>query len=329
MTFQAFIARESDGGYAANFETLQDGDLPQAGEVTVDVDYSSLNYKDGLAITGRGKIIRKFPMVLGIDLAGTVVESSTDEFKPGDRVLGTGQGLGESDWGGYTQRQRVRADALVPVPDGLTLEQSMQLGTAGITAMLCVMALEQAGITPSERELVVTGAAGGVGSIAVMLLAKLGHRVAASTGRLEESDYLRGLGATSVIHRDEFTKKGGPLQSEKWAGGVDTVGGATLANLFAQTAYEGAVACCGMAGGHELNTTVWPLILRNVSLLGVSSLRTPKAKRIEGWNRLASDIDASKLAGLSRTEPLSRIRELADDILDGRVRGRVVVVTRS
>ena len=329
MTFQAFIARETDGGYAANFETLTDSDLPQAGEVTVDVAYSSLNYKDGLAVTGRGKIVRKFPMVLGIDLAGTVVESTVAEFKPGDRVVGTGQGLGESDWGGYTQRQRVRADAIVPVPDGLSLEQSMQLGTAGITAMLCVMALDQTGITPSERELVVTGAAGGVGSIAVMLLAKLGHRVAASTGRLEESDYLRGLGATSVIHRDEFTKKGGPLQSEKWAGGVDTVGGATLANLFAQTVYEGAIACCGMAGGHELNATVWPLILRNVSLLGVSSLRTPKAKRIEGWSRLAKDIDATKLADLSRTEPLSRIRELADDILDGRVRGRVVVVTRS
>lgn len=329
MTFQAFIARESADGYTANFETLTDGDLPQTGEVVVDVAYSSLNYKDALAVTGRGKIIRKLPMVLGIDLAGTVVESSSDEFKPGDRVLGTGQGLGESDWGGYTQRQRVRADAIVPLPEGLSLEQSMQLGTAGITAMLCVMALEQAGIAPSERELVVTGAAGGVGSIAVMLLAKLGHSVAASTGRLEESDYLRGLGATSVIHRDEFTKKGGPLQSEKWAGGVDTVGGVTLANLFAQTAYEGAIACCGMAGGHELNATVWPLILRNVSLLGVSSLRTPKAKRIEGWSRLASDIDATKLAGLSRTEPLSRIRALADDILDGKVRGRVVLVTRS
>lgn len=324
MTFSALIARESDGAYKVALEELRDEDLPN-GEVTVDVTYSSLNYKDALAVTGRGKIIRRFPMVLGIDLAGTVSSSTTDEFKPGDRVLATGQGLGELDWGGYSQRQRVRADALVPLPDGMSLEQSMQLGTAGVTAMLCVMALEQAGVKPSDRELVVTGAAGGVGSIAVMLLAGLGHRVAASTGRPEESDYLRGLGATSVIERDELNKKGGPLQSERWAGGVDTVGGQTLANLFAQTVYEGAIACCGMAGGHELNTTVWPLILRNVSLLGVSSLRTSKGKRIEAWSRLARDIDAQKLADLSRTEPLSRIHELAEEILAGRVRGRVVI----
>lgn len=329
MTFQAFIARESPGGYTANFETLDDSDLPESGEVLVDVEYSSLNYKDALAVTARGRIIRKFPMILGIDLAGTVVESSSPDFKPGDRVAATGQGLGETDWGGYTQRQRVRADALVPLPDALSLEQSMQIGTAGVTAMLCVMALEQAGITPSGRELVVTGAAGGVGSIAVLLLAKLGHRVAASTGRVEESDYLRDLGATSIIHRDEFTKKGGPLQSEKWAGGVDTVGGVTLANLYAQTAYEGAIACCGMAASHELTATVWPMILRNVSLLGVSSLRTSKARRIETWNRLARDLDLRKLANVSRTEPLSRIRELSEDIFNGRVRGRVVVVTRS
>jgi acrylyl-CoA reductase (NADPH) len=328
MTFTALIAREGEakGSYTTAIEQLDDSELK--GEVLVDVAYSSLNYKDALAVTGRGKIIRKFPMVLGIDLAGTVVESSTDEFKPGDHVLATGQGLGELEWGGYSQRQRVRADALVPVPEGMSLERAMQLGTAGITAMLCVMALEQNGITPSERELVVTGAAGGVGSIAVMLLAKLGHKVAASTGRTSEAEYLHGLGATTVIHRDEFTKGGGPMQSEKWAGGVDTVGGVTLANLFAQTAYEGAIACCGMAGGHELNTAVWPLILRNVSLLGVSSLRTSKAKRIEGWSRLARDVDGDKLATLSRTEPLARIHELSEEILGGRVRGRIVIDVR-
>ena len=325
MSFSALLARETEGGYTTSFETIGENDLPQDGEVTVDVQYSSLNYKDGLAVTGRGKIIRRFPMVPGIDLAGTVAASTTPEFKPGDRVLATGQGLGESDWGGYAQRQRVRADALVPLPDGLSLEQAMQIGTAGFTAMLCVMALEQAGIRPSERELVVTGAAGGVGSIAVMLLARLGHRVAASTGRPELEEYLRDLGATSIVPRDELAKKGGPMQSEKWAGGVDTVGGQTLATLFAQTVYEGAIACCGMAGGHELNVTVWPLILRNVSLLGVSSIRTSKAKRIEGWSRLARDIDAAKLAELSRTEPLSRIHELAEEILDGRVRGRIVI----
>src|SRR5687767_171342 len=329
MTFRALIARETAGGYTTSLEQLSDDDLPRDGEVTVDVQYSSLNYKDALAVTGRGKIIRRFPMVPGIDMAGTVMESTTGEFKPGDRVIGLAHGLGETEWGGYTERQRVRANVLVPLPQGVSLEQSMQIGTAGFTAMLCVMALEQAGVVPSEREVVVTGAAGGVGSIAVMLLAKLGYRVAASTGRPQESDYLRGLGASSILAREELAKKGGPLQSEKWAGGVDTVGGQTLATLFAQTVYDGAIACCGMAGGHELNTTVWPLILRNVSLLGVSSLHTSKPKRIEAWSRLARDIDATKLASLSQNQPLSRIHELSDDILGGRVRGRIVVVTGS
>ncbi len=320
MAFKALLAREN--GVA--FEELTDDDLPQGG-VTVDVAYSSLNYKDGLAVTGRGKIVRRFPMVLGIDLAGTVVESSSPEFKAGDRIVGTGQGFGETDFGGYAQRQRVRPDAILPLPDALSFEQAMQIGTAGFTAMLCVMALEQAGVTPGERELIVTGAAGGVGSIAVMLLAGRGYRVAASTGRPELEDYLRSLGATSIVSREELEKKGGPLQSERWAGGVDTVGGATLANIYAQTAYEGAIACCGMAGGHELSTTVWPMILRNVSLLGVSSLRTSKPKRIEGWARLARDADMAKLASLSRTEPLSRIFELSEEVLAGRIRGRVVI----
>lgn len=319
---RALIARES--GVA--FEDIDE--LPQHG-VTVNVAFSSLNYKDGLAVTGRGKIVRKFPMVLGIDLAGTVIDSDTDEFKPGDRVLATGQGLGESVWGGYAQRASVRPDALVPIPDGLSLEQAMHLGTAGITAMLCVMALEQYGIVPDEREIVVTGAAGGVGSLAVMLLASRGFRVAASTGRPELADYLHALGATSIVPRDELSKKGPAMQSERWAGGVDTVGGETLATLYAQTAYDGAIACCGMAGGHELNIAVWPLILRNVSLLGVSSLRTSKTKRIEGWARLARDIDAPKLAELSGTEPLSNITTLAEEILAGHLRGRVAIdVTR-
>jgi acrylyl-CoA reductase (NADPH) len=320
MSIRALLAREN--GVA--FEQLTDDDLPKNG-LTVDVAYSSLNYKDGLAVTGKGRIVRKFPMVLGIDLAGTVTASDSDDFRPGDRVLGTGQGLGELHWGGYTSRQRVNADALVRIPDGISLEQSMYLGTAGLTAMLCVLALEQNNVLPDEREIVVTGAAGGVGSLAVMLLAKRGYRVAASTGRPELEDYLRGLGATSIVHRDELAKPGAPMQSERWAGGVDTVGGVTLANVFAQTAYEGAIACCGMAGGHELTIAVWPLILRNVSLLGVSSLRTSKVKRIEAWARLASDIDAAKLAELSRVEPLSRIQELAEEILAGRVRGRVAI----
>ena len=324
MTFHALIARDT-GGYKAAIEQLTDDDLPRDGEVLVDVAYSSLHYKDGLAVTGKGRIVRRFPMVLGIDLAGTVVESATDEFKPGDRVVGHGQGLGESDWGGYSQRQRVHANAIVPLTEALSFEEAMQIGTAGFTAMLCVLALEQAGVVPDEREIVVTGAAGGVGSLAVMLLARHGYRVAASTGRMDLESYLRDLGATSIVPREELEKKGGPLQTERWAGGVDTVGGAILTNLFAQTAYEGAIACCGMASSHELSTTVWPLILRTGSLLGVSSLRTPQPKRREAWARLAADVDRPKLASLSRVEPLSRIFELSEEILAGGVRGRVVI----
>ncbi len=310
MTINALVARED----SVAFEEI--AELPP-GDVTVDVAYSSLNYKDGLAVTRRGKIVRKFPMVLGIDLAGTT--------ESGQKVLATGQGLGESEPGGYTQRQRVREDALVPVPQGMTLEQAMQLGTAGLTAMLCVQALERNNVLPGEREVIVTGAAGGVGSLAVMLLAKRGYRVAASTGRPELADYLRGLGATTIVPREQLTTAGAPMQKEQWAGGVDTVGGPTLSNVFAQTAYGGAVACCGMAGGHELSATVWPLILRNVSLLGVSSLRTPKPERIGAWNRLASDVDFRRLAEISRTEPLSRIFELAEEIMAGQVRGRVAI----
>jgi acrylyl-CoA reductase (NADPH) len=319
---RALIARKQDKGYSVALEQLDE--LPP-GEVTVDIAYSSLNYKDALAVTARGKIIRKFPMVIGIDLAGTVVESTTDEFKPGDRVVGLAQGLGETEWGGYAQRQRVLAKTLVPLPATLSFEESMQIGTAGFTAMLCVMALDAYGVVPSEREVVVTGAAGGVGSIAVMLLARRGHRVAASTGRPELEPYLRDLGATSIIPRDELAKKPAPLESERWAGGIDTVGGDTLATLFAQTAYEGAIACCGMAGGHELTTTVWPLILRNVALLGVSSIHTSKEKRKEAWSRLASEAARDKLASICRTEPLTRIQELSEDVLAGRVRGRIVI----
>lgn len=315
---RALVARSQN---EVDFEDV--AEMPP-NDVLVDVAYSSLNYKDGLAVTGRGKIIRRFPMVVGIDLAGTVVESSTDEFKPGDRVVGHGQGLGENDWGGYAQQQRVRAGAIVRIPADITLEESMRIGTAGFTAMLCVMALEQNEIKPSDREMVVTGAAGGVGSLAVHLLARRGFKVAAATGRPELESYFRGLGATSIVPRQELIGKG-PLQSERWGGGIDTVGGETLANLFAQTAYEGAIACCGMAQSHELSTTVWPLILRNVSLLGVSSIRTSKEKRVAAWKRLAGDVDRATLASMSRTEPLSKIFELSEEILRGRVRGRVVI----
>ena len=307
---RALVAREN----GVDFEEI---DISQREGVDIDVAFSSLNYKDALAVTGRGKIVRKFPMVLGIDLAGKTAS--------GEGVVAVGQGLGESEWGGYARRQRVKPDALVPLPSGMTAEQAMQIGTAGFTAMLCVLALERARVVPGDREVVVTGAAGGVGSVAVMLLARRGYKVAASTGRPELEQYLRDLGATSIVHRDELAKSGAPMQSERWAGGVDTVGGQTLSTLYAQTAYGGAIACCGMAGGHELNATVWPLILRNVSLLGVSSIRTPRPDRIEAWQRLASDADFEKLSTLSRREPLTRIRTLSEEILAGKVRGRIVI----
>jgi acrylyl-CoA reductase (NADPH) len=325
-TFAALVARQSESGYAVALEALRTADLPSDG-VLIEVDYSSLNYKDALAVTGRGRIIRRFPMVPGIDLAGTVIEAPSGEYQPGDRVLAVGQGLGETEWGGYSRRQRVRADALVPIPASLSTEEAMRIGTAGFTAMLCVLALEHQEIDKG-REVVVTGATGGVGSVAVHLLARRGYEVVASSGRPELESYLRSLGAATIVPREELAKKGGPLQPERWGGGVDTVGGDTLANLYAQTAYEGAIACCGMAGGHELPITVWPLILRNISLLGISSVRTPRPKRIEAWTRLAAELDRDLLATTSRTEPLTRIEELATELLDGRLHGRVVIDTQ-
>lgn len=319
--FRAVVARAQD---EVATEELSAADLPR-GEVLVEVSHSSLNYKDGLAVTGKGRIARSFPMVLGIDLAGTVVESATPEFQAGDRVLGTGQGLGESSWGGYSRLQWVSAEAILPVPPSLTNEEAMAFGTAGLTAMLALMALERSGSIPGEREMIVTGAGGGVGSIAVQLLAASGFRVAAATGRPEVGDFLRRLGATSIVGRDALTASRGPMQAERWAGGIDTVGGAMLAGLYAQTAYGGAIAVCGMAGGHELAVTVWPMILRNVSLLGVSSLRPSKSVRTDAWNRLARDFDRELLPSLHRTEPMSKIFDLAGEILAGAVRGRVVV----
>lgn len=322
MSTYAAIAASEPG--PATLQELSDADLPE-GDVTVAVAYSSLNYKDGLAVTGKGKIMRSHPMVAGIDLAGVVESSDSPDWSPGDEVLVTGWGLSESHPGGFTQRQRVRSEWLTARPDGLSLQQTMAIGTAGLTAMLCVMALERNDVVPDDREVVVTGATGGVGSIAVMLLARKGYRVAAATGRPQLEEYLRGLGAASVVSRAELEEASGPMQPERWAGAVDTVGGVILANVYAQIAYGGAVACCGMAGGHELHTTVWPLILRNVSYLGVSSLRTPKPERIDAWERLATDVDFAQLASMSRTEPLSKIFELSNAMFEGGVHGRVVI----
>jgi acrylyl-CoA reductase (NADPH) len=323
-TFSAIVA--SEPGPAA-LTQLSDDDLP-AGDVTVAVTHSSLNYKDGLAVTGKGKVIRSFPMVCGIDLAGTVESSDSPEWQVGDEVLVTGWGLAETHPGGYTQRQRVRSEWLTRRPDGLTLEQTMAVGTAGLTAMLCVLALEGAGVTPgSGGEVLVTGAAGGVGSVAVAVLAAQGFQVAASTGRAEAHDYLRELGATTIVERDELSGAGRPLDKERWAGAVDTVGSTTLATVLSQTRYRGAVAACGLAGGNDLPTTVLPFILRNVSLLGIDSVMCPSEVRAKAWSRLASDLPAELLATMTTVEPMTRVPELAAAILAGQTRGRVVVDT--
>lgn len=323
-TFRALLAEGARDSYKTEIKELPQEALPD-GDVLVEVVCSSLNYKDGLAVSGRGNVIRRFPMVCGIDLAGTVIESRVAEFKPGDAVLAVGQGLGETQWGGFSQRGRVAAAALVPVPPGLSLQQSMAIGTAGFTAMLSLMALERHGIKPGEREMLVTGAGGGVGSVAVALLAAAGYKVAASTGRPELHDYLRELGARTIVDRATLLEKPPPLASERWAGGVDSVGGQTLASVLAATAAYGAVAACGLAGGVEVPTTVIPFILRNVALLGVNSVQAPKPLRIEAWSRLSRELPRDKLDRMTSVEPLSRVKELSERILAGQIRGRVVI----
>lgn len=308
-------------------------DLPleslPAGDVRIAVDHSSLNYKDGLAITGKGPILQSYPMVPGIDLAGTVVESDSPAWKPGDRVILTGWGIGERHWGGYAQQARVKSAWLVPLPEGMTTTQAMAIGTAGFTAMLCVLALEERGLTPERaagREIVVTGAAGGVGSVAVALLAKLGYNVTAVSGRAEARDYLRELGARQVIGRDELPLTSRrPIESQRWAGGVDVVGGDTLVAVLRQAAYESSIACCGMAGGTELSTSVFPFILRGVGLLGVESVTVPFERRLVAWSRLARDLPPDALACLTQVVSLAEVPRRAEDILAGKVRGRVVV----
>jgi putative YhdH/YhfP family quinone oxidoreductase len=323
MTFRAVVAT---GDGPATFQDLTDDDLP-ADAVTVDVTHSSLNYKDGLAVTGKGKIARSFPMICGIDLAGTVATSEDPAWSAGDEVVVTGWGLSETHPGGYSGRQRVRPEWLVRRPDGLTAVQAMAIGTAGLTSMLCVMALEDHGLTAAaDGEVLVTGAAGGVGSVAVAVLAHLGYRVTAATGRPETYDHLRALGATDFVDRSELAARSEhPLDKERWAGAVDTVGSTTLASVLRQTRYRGSVACCGLAGGNDLPTTVLPFILRGVALLGIDSVRCPAPVRTEAWRRLGSDLPTDLLDGLTTVEPLSRIGELAEDILAGRVRGRTVV----
>ncbi len=311
-------------GYRAAYSEFDEFELMD-GDVTVRVTHSTVNYKDGLAITGKSPVVRRFPMIPGIDFAGVVESSSHPEFKPGDEVVLNGWGCGETHFGGYAQKARVMGDWLVPLPKAFTAAQSMAIGTAGYTAALAVLALEKQGMTPDRGPVLVTGAAGGVGSIAICLLAKAGWRVIASTGRKDEADFLTYLGASKIIDRNELSAPGKPLGKERWAAAVDVVGSHTLANVLAQTAYEGAVAACGLAQGMDLPTNVAPFILRGVCLLGIDSVTKPKSARLEAWDVLARDLDQTKLAELSQTIGLYKVMQTAAEILEGKVRGRVIV----
>jgi len=321
---KAILINKDDNGYSAQFTDVDESQLPE-GDVTVKVDYSTLNYKDSLAITGTSPVVRSFPMVPGIDLAGTVEASSHPEFQAGDKVLLNGFGVGEVHWGGLAQKACLKGDWLIPLPDVFTPKQTMAIGTAGYTAMLCVLGLERNGVTPEQGEILVTGAAGGVGSVAISILAKLGYTVVASTGRPEQADYLKGLGAAATIDRNELSEKGRPLGKERWAGAVDAVGSHTLANVCAGLKYGGTVAACGLAGGFDLPATVMPFILRGVTLAGIDSVYRPKADRIEAWNRLGTDLDFGHIEAIMSEIPLSGAIAAAADQMAGKVRGRVVV----
>lgn len=325
-TFRALVARKAEGGQAVALEQITEVDLPE-GDVTVDVEYSSFNYKDGLALKGLGRILRTFPMVPGIDFAGTVRASGHVDFKPGDKVVLTGWGVGENWSGGFSERAKVKGEWLVKLPAGLSPRQAMAIGTAGLTAMLCVDALERHGIA-AGGEVLVTGAVGGVGSVAVRLLSRLGYKVSALTGRRSEEDFLKSLGASAIVDRADYAAPGKPLAGERWAGAVDTVGGPVLANVLASTAYGGAVAACGLAGSSELVTTVFPFILRNVALLGVDSVNCPVARRVAAWDRLAVLLTEADFALVTREVGLDELFDLAGEILAGHVRGRTVVAVR-
>lgn len=325
--FSALFIEKNDAGQTVAVKSLDDAALPD-GEVTVDVAYSTINYKDGLAITGKGPVVRKFPMVPGIDFAGVVAASSHADFKPGDSVVLNGWGVGEGHWGGLAARARVKGDWLIKLPKVFSAKQAMAIGTAGYTAALCVDALLRHGVRPEQGEILVTGATGGVGSVAVALLKKAGFRVAGSTGKPTEAEYLKSLGAETVIDRAELAAPGKPLQKERWAGVVDSVGSVTLVNACAQTRYGGVVAACGLAQGMDFPATVAPFILRGVALLGVDSVMAPKAPRLAAWDRLARDLEAKALELISKEVGLAGAIEAAHDIVAGKIRGRVVVDVR-
>ncbi len=324
MTFQALLATKTGDKVSTSVVKLSEQDL-MLGDVTVAVDYSTVNYKDALAITGRGAVIRQFPLIPGIDFAGTVEASSFRGIAVGDRVVANGWGLSQSHHGGYAQKARVKGEWLVKIPDAFSTKDAMAIGTAGYTAMLCVLALEHGGLTPQSGDILVTGANGGVGSIAIALLSGLGYRVVASTGRPEESEYLRSLGAAEIIDRKTLSELGAPIASERWAGAVDSVGSVTLANVLATTRYRGVVAACGLAQGMDLPASVLPFILRNVTLAGIDSVNAPQEVRIQAWSRLARDLDLSKLARTTHVVGLAELPAIASRMFEGRVQGRTVV----
>lgn len=324
-SFNALVLDEKEGKVVASIKTLGEGDLP-AGEVTIAVSHSTLNYKDGLILNGIGRLVRKYPHVPGVDFAGTVEVSSSSAFKPGDKVVATGWRVGELHWGGYAEKARVKADWLVPLPDGLTPARAMAIGTAGFTAMLAVIELERRGMKPEGGEVLVTGAAGGLGSVAIAILAKLGYGVAAVTGRAEAHAYLRALGARTIVDRAEVAGlPAKPLQSERWAAAIDSVGGPMLANVMTQMKYGAAIAVCGNAGGNDLPASVLPLILRGISLVGIESVMKPKHERVAAWSRLTRDLPFDKLDAMVSVIGLKDLPEYGARILNGQVRGRVVV----
>jgi len=323
-TFKAIRIEKADKGTTAALTQFDEAELME-GDVTVRVEWSALNYKDGLALTGKAPVVRRFPMIAGVDLAGTVEQSSHPQWKAGDKVICTGWGMGETHLGAYAEIARVRGDWLVRLPEGMSTREAMAIGTAGFTAMLSVLALEKYGLTPKHGPVVVTGAAGGVGSVATAVLSKLGFHVIASTGRLSETEYLKGLGAAEVIDRSELSGPAKPLAKERWAGGVDSVGSTTLANVLSMTKYAGAIAACGLAAGMDLPTSVAPFILRGVCLLGIDSVMCPIEVRKTAWSRLASDLDRTKLTEITHEISLDQVIDAGAKILAGQVRGRMVV----
>ncbi len=327
MTFRAIQISKTEQGQKVDFVDLTEADLME-GDVTIAVSHSSVNYKDGLAITGKAPIIRKFPLIPGVDFAGTVTASSHLKWKPGDRVILNGWGVGEHHHGGFAEMARVNGDWLVAVPQGWTTADAMAVGVAGFTAMLCVMALEEQGVKPGDGEILVTGAAGGVGSVSIVLLARLGYKVAASTGRVEEGEFLKKLGASTIIDRNEFNTPVKPLAKSRWAGAIDSVGSVTLANVLSQMNNEATVAACGLAQGMDLPTSVAPFILRGVRLIGINSVTMPMPRRELAWNRLARDLDLKELASLTTHVKLDEVPRVANEIVAGKVRGRVVVDIR-